>query len=55
MTRRQVEGARRYLEGEVSAVCFAYRALWEGRARLQALGILLVFSYGRVAGRATTG
>jgi multidrug efflux pump subunit AcrA (membrane-fusion protein) len=52
---RQVERARRHLRGEVYAVCFAYRARPEVRARLQELGIPLVFSYGRFAGPATAG
>lgn len=52
---RQVERARQHLQGEVYAVCFAYRARPEVRTRLQELGIPLVFSYGRFAGRATTG
>jgi hypothetical protein len=46
---RQVERARRHLAGEVYAVCFAYRARPEVRARLQDLGIPLLFSYGRFA------
>jgi hypothetical protein len=46
---RQVERARRLLEGEVYAVCFAYRARPEVRTRLQELGIPLIFSYGRFA------
>lgn len=46
---RQVERARRHLAGEVYAVCFCYRARPEVRARLKALGIPLVFSYGRFA------
>jgi len=46
---RQIERARRGLTGEVFAVCFAYRARPEVRARLQQLGIPLVFSYGRLA------
>ncbi len=46
---RQVEQARRHLIGEVFAVCFAYRARPEVRARLKELGIPLVFSYGRFA------
>jgi predicted nuclease with TOPRIM domain len=46
---RQVERARQHLAGEVYAVCFAYRARPEVRARLQELGIPLLFSYGRFA------
>lgn len=46
---RQVERARRHLAGEVYAVCVAYRARPEVRARLQELGIPLLFSYGRFA------
>src|SRR5919202_134376 len=46
---RQVQWARRHLEGEIYAVCFAYRARPEVRARLQELGIPLLFSYGRFA------
>jgi hypothetical protein len=46
---RLVERARQHLAGEVYAVCFAYRARPEVRARLQELGIPLLFSYGRFA------
>jgi hypothetical protein len=46
---RQVERARQHLLGEVYAVCFSYRARPEVRARLQELGIPLLFSYGRFA------
>jgi hypothetical protein len=46
---RQAERARRHLVGEVYAVCFCYRARPEVRARLQELGIPLLFSYGRFA------
>jgi cysteinyl-tRNA synthetase len=46
---QQVERARQHLQGEVYAVCFAYRARPEVRARLQELGIPLLFSYGRFA------
>jgi predicted nuclease with TOPRIM domain len=46
---RQVERARQHLVGEVYDVCFAYRARPEVRARLQELGIPLLFSYGRFA------
>lgn len=46
---QQVARARRHLEGEVFAVCFAYRARPEVRDRLKALGIPLLFSYGRFA------
>jgi hypothetical protein len=45
---RQVTQARQHLKGEVFAVCFCYRARPEVRARLQELGIRLVFSYGRM-------
>lgn len=45
----QAERARRHLAGEVFAVCFCYRARPEVRVRLKALGIPLVFSYGRFA------
>jgi hypothetical protein len=40
---RQAERARQHLEGEVYAMCLAYRA------RLQELGMPLLFSYGRFA------
>ena len=46
---RRIERARRRLAGEVFAVCFAYRARPEVRARLRELAIPLVFSYGRMA------
>jgi hypothetical protein len=46
---RQVEGARQHLEGQVYAVCFAYRARPEVRDQLGELGIPLLFSYGRFA------
>jgi len=46
---RQVQRARQHLAGEMYAVCFAYRARPEVRARLQELGIPLLFSYGRFA------
>ena len=46
---RQAERARRYLVGEVYAVCFCYRARPEVRTRLRELGIPLLFSYGRFA------
>ena len=46
---QQVERARQRLVGEVYAVCFAYRARPEVRARLRELGIPLLFSYGRFA------
>ena len=46
---RQVERGRRYLVGEVYAVCFSYRARPEVRVRLKELGIPLLFSYGRFA------
>ncbi len=46
---RQVKRARQHLVGEVYAVCFSYRARPEVRARLQELGIPLLFSYGRFA------
>jgi predicted nuclease with TOPRIM domain len=46
---RQTEPARQHLEGEVYAVCFAYRTRPEVRARLRELGIPLLFSYGRFA------
>jgi predicted nuclease with TOPRIM domain len=45
----QAERARQHLTGEVYAVCFAYRARPEVRARLQELRIPLLFSYGRFA------
>jgi tetratricopeptide (TPR) repeat protein len=44
----QVEQAKAHLTGEIFAVCFCYRARPEVRARLQELGIRLVFSYGRL-------
>jgi hypothetical protein len=46
---RQAERAQRHLTGEVYVVCFCYRARPEVRARLQELGIPLLFSYGRFA------
>jgi uncharacterized phage infection (PIP) family protein YhgE len=46
---RQVQRARQYLAGEMYTVCFAYWARPEVRARLKALGIPLLFSYGRFA------
>ena len=46
---RQVQRARQHLAGEIYAVCFAYRARPEVRARLKELGIPLLFSYGRFA------
>jgi enamine deaminase RidA (YjgF/YER057c/UK114 family) len=46
---QQAERARQHLAGEVYAVCFAYRARPEVRARLTELGIPLLFSYGRFA------
>jgi hypothetical protein len=46
---QQIERARRHLAGEVYVVCFCYRARPEVRARLRALGIPLLFSYGRFA------
>jgi hypothetical protein len=46
---RQIERARGRLAGELFAVCFAYRARPEVRARLRELAIPLVFSYGRMA------
>jgi DNA repair exonuclease SbcCD ATPase subunit len=46
---QQAERARQHLAGEVYAVCFAYRARPEVRARLRELGIPLLFSYGRFA------
>jgi hypothetical protein len=46
---QQAERARQHLPGQVYTVCFAYRARPEVRARLQALGIPLLFSYGRFA------
>jgi hypothetical protein len=46
---QQAERARQHLVGEVYAVCFAYRARPEVRARLRELGIPLLFSYGRFA------
>lgn len=49
---RQAERARRHLAGEVYAVCFCYRARPEVRARLKALAIPLVISYGRLLLRA---
>ncbi|RMH06314.1 MAG: hypothetical protein D6704_07475 [Nitrospirae bacterium] len=45
---KQVERARQHLTGRVFAVCFCYRARPEVRTRLHALGIPLVFSYGRL-------
>ena len=46
---RQVQRVRQHLAGEMYAVCFAYRARPEVRARLRELGIPLLFSYGRFA------
>jgi hypothetical protein len=45
---KQVEQSKQHLRGEVFAVCFCYRARPEVQARLQGLGIRLVFSYGRM-------
>jgi hypothetical protein len=42
----QVERARQHLTGEIFPVCFCYRARPEVQARLQELGIRLVFSMG---------
>jgi len=44
----QVERARQHLTGKVFPVYFCYRARPEVQARLQELGIALVFSYGRM-------
>ena len=46
---RQAARARQHLIGEVYTVCFSYRARPEVQERLQALGIPLLFSYGRFA------
>jgi hypothetical protein len=46
---QQVERVRQQLDGEVYAVCFAYRARPEVCARLHEVGIPLLFSYGRFA------
>ena len=46
---QQVERAQQHLEGQVYAVCFAYRARPEVRDRLRERGIPLLFSYGRFA------
>ncbi len=45
---KQVERARRYLQGEVFAVCFCYRARPEVQERIRAAGLRLVFSYGKL-------
>ncbi len=45
----QVQRARQHLTGELYAVCVAYRARPEVRARLQELQIPLLFSYGHFA------
>jgi hypothetical protein len=45
---KQVERARQYLTGRIFPVCFCYRARPEVQARIQELGIRLVFSYGRL-------
>ncbi|NOT56884.1 MAG: hypothetical protein HOP18_19980 [Deltaproteobacteria bacterium] len=45
---KQVERARRYLQGEVFAVCFCYRARPEVQERIRAAGLRLIFSYGKL-------
>jgi hypothetical protein len=45
---RQVERARRHLEGEVFAVCFCYRAWPEVQQMVRDAGIRLVFSCGKM-------
>jgi predicted nuclease with TOPRIM domain len=45
---RQVERARRHLEGEVFAVCFCYRVRPEVQQMVRNAGIRLVFSYGKL-------
>jgi hypothetical protein len=45
---RKVAKARRYLAGEVFPVCFCYRARPEVQQAVQAAGMRLVFSYGRM-------
>jgi tetratricopeptide (TPR) repeat protein len=45
---KQVERARQYLTGRIFPVCFCYRTRPEVQARIQELGIRLVFSYGRM-------
>ena len=45
---KQVERARQYLQGEVFAVCFCYRARPEVQERVRAAGLRLVFSYGKL-------
>jgi hypothetical protein len=55
LTRKEVDRfvhkvakARQHLEGEVFPVCFCYRARPEVQQAVQAAGIRLVFSYGRM-------
>jgi tetratricopeptide (TPR) repeat protein len=45
---RQVQRAREHLVGEVFPVCFCYRARPEVQERVRALGLRLVFSYGKM-------
>jgi len=45
---QQVKRAQAHLEGEVFPVCFCYRARPEVQARIQELGLRLVFSYGKL-------
>ena len=45
---RKVERARSHLEGELFPVCFCYRARPEVREAVQAAGLRLVFSYGKL-------
>lgn len=45
---RQVGRARQHLTGEVFAVCFCYRARPEVQQQVQAAGLRLVFSYGKL-------
>ncbi|HID55338.1 TPA: hypothetical protein EYP37_02325 [Candidatus Poribacteria bacterium] len=45
---RQVEQARRNLDGEVFPVCFCYRARPEVQDRIRSEGMYLIFSYGKL-------
>lgn len=45
---KQVERTRQHLAGEVFPICFCVRARPEVQARVQELGIRLVFPYGRM-------
>ncbi len=45
---RQVERARRHLDGEIFPVCFCYRARPEVQQQVRDAGMRLVFSYGKL-------